>query len=153
MNTRMILIALLLVLALPVSAAERVYSSVEEIVKETRFWITDLETYKREIKTGKVVGFYFSEVLGADETNGLLAKVFKETMEPFTRILFIALRDDPNVLDQNYIDLGFTGVPAYAFYVNGNRIFLKNAGPANAQEYERSIQIFRKNLKLLKEMK
>ena len=153
MNTRLIPIAFLLVLALPVSADERVYNSVEDIVKETRFLIVDLETYKREIKTGKVVGFYFSEVLGADETNGLLAKVFKETMEPFTRILFIALRDDPKVLDQNYVDLGFTGVPAYAFYVNGDRIFLRNAGPANAQEYERSIRIFRKNLKLLEEMK
>ena len=149
MNVRLILIALvLLTLALPVSAQERTYSSVEEILADTRFQTVDLETYKREIKTGKVVGLYFHNDFPKG-ASGFLAKLFMETMGPFTGLRFIALPDDPNVRDQTYVDMGFKIAPTTAFYVNGKRVFINNGGPRNKQEYDETIPVMRSNLEYL----
>ena len=147
MNARLILIALLLVLVLPAQAQDRTYNSVKEILAETRFRIVDLETYKREIRTGKVVGFFFSEVLGVDGPNGLLAKVFKETMGPFTGLKFVAHRRDPSIGWQQYTDMGFTGTPAYAIYHNGERLFVHNGGPSDKRNWEKELSIMRNNFR------
>ena len=148
MNVRLILIALFLTLALPAQAQERTYNSVEEIIRETRFRIVDLETYKREIKAGKVVGLYFHNDFPKG-ASGFLAKLFMETMGPFTGLRFIALPDDPNVRDQTYVDMGFKIAPTTAFYVNGKRVFINNGGPRNKQEYDETIPLMRSNLEYL----
>jgi hypothetical protein len=124
------------------------YKTVNDILAGTPFKPISPDSYKKMVKHGKSVVFLYDN-FRPNGVNGWVARLFKETANDFPDINFFSIKYDNKISFSKYTGLGFTAIPHYIFYVDGENVFSEEGGPANREEYLEFIDVMRRNLKEL----
>jgi len=134
------------------------YKTVDDILGDS-FEAISSHNYDEKVKDGKcVVMFYDSSYKDEGPETGL-AKVFSSIAPDYDnqiKFFYLDSRIDETLLKYGkkafMKEYDIEGVPAYAFYLNGKRIYSHTGGPGTPEKVEKDIPIMKSNLKELADM-